>query len=133
MLITVNSGNANNNNNNANQQDRQLLQMVANAAVTEPYRWEDLQGQIRYTLISIVSNVDTEGIVRRNNDDYHRCLSTVDRLQQPPFTIQRICELLLMDSAENQQYTRIADYLRAMATLLSVETSCSDPALTGRR
>lgn len=134
VLINTTINRVNNDNNNVfNDSHVHLLHKVADGRVTEPYVWEDLQSAIRNALISSISRVDSDGSIRRQNEDYHRCMSLLDRLQNPPFTIQRVCELLLMGPTENQQYLRIADYLRAMVNLLSVETACSDPTLIGRQ
>lgn len=130
MVVLINSTN----NSSNNTDDHALLSKIAGGRVDTPYQWSVLRDQVKSALVDIVRKVDTEGVVRRDNSDYTRCLSIIDRLQAPPFTIQRICELLLMESTgSHQQYTRIGDYLRAMVHLLSVETSCTDPSLIGRR
>lgn len=111
---------------------RALIDKVAHAAVTEPLPWPNLQAQIKATIVSIVEKLDVDEQSRSKNDTYNRVLATIDKLQRPPFTIQRVCELLLCSPIDdNKQYKGLDAYLCAIDKVLQVESPCTDSTLIG--
>jgi hypothetical protein len=96
-----------------------LLNSIAIGTVHEEWSWPTLQKSLKLALSQNISKVE----------NYKRCMVALEKYSHAPFTIQRVCELLV--AGVGVPYSRASTYLVAMDKLLSVESACNDPVILG--
>ena len=118
---------------------RALLEKISKRGdAVEPVSWNVLKTQIKMHLEDIVEQCDPSGTVKSQNGYYQRAIGLIDKHSHPPFTLQRLCELLLSSPVDSinssaRQYARLDDYLLAICKILQVESFCTDPSIIGKQ
>ena len=99
-----------------------LIAKVAQGRVEEPLNWPTLVAQLKNALRRITGD-SADG---DNNVLLNKCTELLDNRNAPPFTIQRICELII-----NSDGADTGKLLATVERLLLVESACTDRNILG--